>query len=156
MAIVFRLAWWVGLSVVGLAIVVGTLAGPRDSSAGAAPTSPEPTLSRDRDGRIRVRVGFAGDDNISTIILQEKNGREFMVVHLWKNGDFNFNLGDDLSARLVGDVRRKTGRFAVVVGDGKTQSEFIVEKEKSPHLRIRTLDDPAGHWQTLTPEDDRP
>jgi hypothetical protein len=141
---------------VGVAIVVGSLASPDDPSVESATHGQELAVTRDKEGKFRVHVRSDTADPISTITLHDKSGREFLVVHLWDCGDFHFNLGDDLPARMVGDIRRKTGRITVAVGTGKAQGELIVGTKSSPNLTVRTLDDPAGPWHTITPRDNRP
>jgi hypothetical protein len=151
-----QLAWWGFQVLFGMAIVISLLSKPTGTEVKDEAPGQRKVITGVKDGKVQIAMKVADGEASSTFILQDGNGRELMYIHLYKNGDYNFNFGDHLAARVAGAIRRERGKLILGVGNSKSKTEHLAELDGTPTLRVRYLADPRGSWVSLTPDDPLP
>jgi hypothetical protein len=147
----FQLAWKCALIALGGLVLLG-LASPKKDA-------PPPDLEGQGTGRailredgaiVRVSLDVPRDELSSCLVVEDRQGREVAVVHLFANGAFNLETGPEapvkagVHAKLDGalgiGVRAKGQRAALVLGvtpDGR--SEFEVQ-DGAPNKVLEHVD----------------
>jgi hypothetical protein len=151
-----RLAWWVSQTLIGMAIVLSVLLKPTQTVVKDRAPGERTMVSGLKDGRARIALKVAEDEKVSTFLLQDGDGRDLMLIHLYTNGDYNFDFGDHLAARVSGGVQRARGTVLLGIGNDTTRTEQIAELDGTSTLAVRHRAGPKGPWVCLTPEGPQP